>query len=93
MSDEINVMDQEALYDDCRKIKESYEHISKEFKSYEEYCSYIQNNRPTVQVERNSTDVNMSELFENADSDDSFYALVDTDSGLNSTNDTSKDSD
>ena len=89
MSDETNVIDQEALYDDCRKMKESHEHISKEFKSYEEYCSYIQNVMPTVQVERNPTDVNMTEFFENADTNDSFYALVETDLSLHSTDDDS----
>ena len=89
MSAEEKIIDQEELYDDCRKMKESYEHISKEFKSYEEYCSYIQNIMPTVQVERNSTDVNMTEFFENEDSDDRFYALVETGSSLDSTDDDS----
>ena len=89
MSYKENVIEQEDLYDDCRKMKESHEHISKEFKSYEEYCSYIQNHMPTVQVERNSTDVNMTEFFERTDSNDRFYELVETGSSLDSTDDNS----
>ena len=64
----------EEQYDDCQKMKERYEHIGKEFKSYEEYYSRLASLNPTVVTVLNSYST-MIDLFAQTEHTDDFYEI------------------
>ena len=86
MSDKEKSIELEEQYDDCQKMNERYEHISKAFKTYEEYYSRLINLSPTVGTIINS-DVTMIDIYVNEikDWNDNLYAAIETDTSNEST--------
>ena len=84
MSDKEKSIELEEQYDDCQKMKERNEHISKAFKTYEEYYSRLINLSPTVGTIINS-DVTMIDIYPQDDTNDNLYAAIETDTSNEST--------
>ena len=84
MSDVEKAIELEEQYDDCQKMKERNEHISKAFKTYEEYYSRLISLNPTVERIINS-DITIIDLYSQADTAEDFYDVIDTDTSIEST--------
>ena len=84
MSDVEKAIELEEQYDDCQKVKERNEHISKAFKTYEEYYSRLIGLNPTVERIINS-DITIIDLYSQADTTEDFYDVIDTDTSIEST--------
>ena len=84
MSDKEKSIELEEQYDDCQKMNERYEHISKAFKTYEEYYSRLINLSPTVGTIINS-DVTMIDIYPQDDTNDNLTISYTSDEGIRGT--------
>ena len=51
------------MYEDCQKLQQSIESINKEFKSYKEFCNYVQNNAYTIERENSDHEINIFDVY------------------------------
>ena len=51
------------MYEDCQKLQQSIESINKEFKSYKEFCNYVQNNAYTIEGEDSVHEINIFDVY------------------------------